>query len=72
MKYIFLKADQFFRSGFWLRKLENPLSSQIANEAANKFKCYWKVLKRNHANLWMTESFFIHNLHISYHDTFCF
>ena len=46
-------------------KLEKNLRSEVGKEVANKLKCYQKVLKRNQVCLWVTESFFTHNLNIS-------
>ena len=51
-------------------KLEKLLWSPTTYEVANKLQGYSNVLKRNHAFLWVTESFFTHNLNISYMTLF--
>ena len=57
----------FFWSGLWLLKLENHLRSQVAYEVPSKCKSCLKVLKKLHAYLWVTETFFTHNLNTVYH-----
>ena len=65
--HIFYKQINFFGQA----KLEKLLWSPTTYEVANKLQGYSNVLKRNHTFLWVTESFFTHNLNISYYDTFC-
>ena len=45
----FCYVIHFFWSGFWLLKLENYLTSQVAKEVPNKLKSFLRLLKINHA-----------------------
>ena len=57
----------FFGQALCLLKLGNHLRSQVAQEVANKLKGYEKAMKKNHAKLRVTESFFTQNLNMPRH-----